>query len=70
MISIPSNIIAREGGVVILSLHEYEQLCRHAVPVYYLEGQEAENLDHMIAEGLEAYHKGKTKKIRSLADLE
>ena len=70
MISIPSNIIDREGGVVILSLHEYEHLCKHVVPVYYLQGQEAENLDHMAAEGLETYRKGKTKKIRSLAELD
>lgn len=69
-ISIPQNIITREGGVVILTLHEYQQLCKHAIPTYYLESREAEKLDHMVAEGLTAYREGKCKKVKSLADLD
>jgi len=69
-ISILQSIVNKEGGVVILSLREYQKLCARAVPMYYLEGKEAEEIDFLVKEGLQAYRKGKTKKIRTLADLE
>ncbi|WP_261341746.1 hypothetical protein [Candidatus Kuenenia stuttgartiensis] len=37
---------------------------------YYLEGKEAEEIDFLVKEGLQAYRKGKTKKIRTLAELD
>ena len=38
-ISISQNVIDKEGGVVILSLREYQKLCAKAVPTYYLKGK-------------------------------
>lgn len=69
-ISISQCIIDKEGGIVILSLREYQKLCAKAVPTYYLEGKEAEEIDSLVKEGLVAYRRGKSKKIRSLADLD
>jgi len=69
-ISISQSIIDKEGGVVILSLREYQKLCAKTVPTYYLEGKEAEEIDSLVKEGLSAYRKGKSKRIRSLADLD
>lgn len=66
-ISISQNIVNKEGGIVVLSLREYQKLCAKAVPTYYLEGKEAEELDSLVKEGISAYRKGKSKKIHSLA---
>lgn len=62
--------IKKEGGVVILSLEEYRKLSRRAVPTYYLTGKEAEDLDKLVEEGLKDYREGKTRVIKSLADLD
>ncbi len=69
-ISISQSIVNKEGGVVILSLREYQKLCAKAVPTYYLEGKEAEEIDSLVKEGLSEYRKGKCKRIRSLADMD
>ena len=69
-ISISQSIVNKEGGVVILSLREYQKLCAKAVPTYYLEGKEAEEIDSLVKEGLSEYRKGKCKRIRSLADVD
>lgn len=39
------------------------------VPTYYLSGKEAEELDRLVEEGLKDYREGRTRKIKSLADL-
>lgn len=69
-ISISQSIVNKAGGVVILSLREYQKLCVKAVPTYYLEGKEAEEIDSLAKEGLSAYRRGKYKRIRSLADMD
>ncbi|HHT9105425.1 MAG TPA: hypothetical protein ACFYD7_06090 [Candidatus Wujingus californicus] len=69
-ISISQSIVNKEGGIVILSLREYQKLCAKTVPTYYLEGIEAEEIDSLVKEGVRAYRKGKSKKIRSLADID
>jgi len=56
--------------VVILPLREYEKLCKRAVPTYYLKGKKAEELDKLVEEGLKAHRLGKTRKIKSLGDLD
>jgi len=69
-ITISKSAIRRKGELVILPLREYEELCRRAVPTYYLKGKEAEELDKLVEEGLKEYRAGKCKKIKSLADLD
>lgn len=69
-IIISEKNVRREGGLVILPLREYEELREKAIPTYYLEGKEAEELDKLVEEGLEDYKKGRCKTIKSLADLE
>ena len=69
-ISISQNVIDKEGGVVILSLREYQKLCAKTVPTYYLEGKEAEEIDSLVKEGLSEYRRGKCKRIRSLEDMD
>lgn len=69
-VTISREAVQRRGGVVILSLEEYQKLHERAVPTYYLKGKEAGELDKLIREGLREYGKGKCKKIKSLADLD
>lgn len=69
-ITIPKKKIKKEGGVVILSLEEYKRLSEQAVPTYYLKGKAAEKLDKLVEQGLREYRAGKTKTIKSLADLD
>jgi len=40
------------------------------VPEYYLTGKAARDLDKLVASGLREHQEGKTRKIRSLADLD
>jgi len=70
LIIISKEEIQKKGGVVILSLREYRKLCERAVPIYYLKGKEAEELDKLVEEGLREYRKGRCKTIKSLADLD
>lgn len=67
IIKIPKK--ALDKGVVILKLDEYKKLQKKAVPTYYLSGKKAKELDRLVEEGLKEYKEGKTKKLRSLADL-
>jgi len=69
-ITISSETVRKKGGIVILPLKEYKKLCERAVPTYYLKGKEAEELDRLVKEGLRDHHLGKTRKIKSLADLD
>lgn len=56
-------------GVVILPLREYRAMQERAVPTYYLTGKKARDLDKLVEEGLKEHREGKTKSIKSLADL-
>lgn len=67
-ITITEETVRQKGGLVILPLKEYEELREKAIPTYYLEGKEAEELDKLVEEGLEDYKKGKTIKTSSLKE--
>ena len=62
--------IEKRDGVVILSLKEYERLLERAVPTEYLKGKAAKDLDKLVIQGLKDYKAGKTRTIKSLADLD
>ena len=69
-ITISKKRIKKDGGVVVLSLKEYQKLSEQAVPTYYLKGKAAKKLDKMVEDGLRAYRAGKTRTLKSLADLD
>ena len=69
-ITIPRSKVRKESGVVVLPVKEYQRLLRAAIPTYYLTGKAAKDLDTLVEEGLREYRAGKTRTIRSLADLE
>lgn len=69
-IIISKDAIQRIGGMVILSLGEYEKLRQNTAPVYQLIGREAEELEKLVKDGLEEHRAGKCRAIKSLADLD
>ena len=64
------KVAARNNGNVTLPAKVYRQLLDAAIPTYYLTGKEATDLDKLVEDGLREYAKGKTRTIRSLADLD
>jgi hypothetical protein len=69
-ITISKNKIDKQRGVVILPLKEYERLIERSAPTYYLTGKSAEDLDKLVTEGLKEHRAGKTRKVRSISDLD
>ncbi len=69
-ITLEKNKIMEQKGMVILPVREYEKLLRQTAPTYYLTGKAAERLDKLVKEGMEEYRAHKTKRLRSLADLD
>lgn len=67
-ITIPKEKIKKQGGVVILSLREYQRLHERAVPIYYLRGEAALNADRLVDYGLGEYMNGRTVKAASLKE--
>ncbi len=66
-ISISDQALKR--GVVLLDLKQYRKLTADTVPTYYLTGKKAKALDRLVEVGLREHRLGKTRKIKSLAEL-
>ena len=58
----------KKGGVVVLSLEEYQKLREQAVPTYQLYGKEAEELDELVREGMREYEAGETVAASSITE--
>lgn len=69
-VTISKNKIKVEGDKVVMTLKEYRDLLKRSAPTYYLKGKAAERLDKLVKDGLKEYKEGKTKTIKSLADLD
>ncbi len=67
-LTIPRQRIERQGGVVILPIKDYQELCERAVPTYYLKGKEAKKLDKLVEEGLRDYRASKCISAGSLKE--
>lgn len=57
-------------GFVQIPVKTYRQLLDAAIPTYYLTGKAATDLDKLVEEGLRDHAEGKTRTLRSLADLD
>lgn len=69
-ITLSKKTVQKQKGVVVLPIREYERLVKAAVPTYYLTGKAAKRLDKLVEDGLRDYREGKTRTLRSLADLD
>ena len=70
IITLSNKSVQKQKGVVVLPIKEYERLVRASVPEYFLTGKAAKRLDKLVEEGLRDYRTGKTRRLRSLADLD
>jgi len=59
-----------EEGVMVVSMKKYRELQILAVPTYYLRGKKALALDRLVVQSLKDHKAGKTRVIKSLADLD
>lgn len=69
-ITIPKKLMKNKDDLIIISRKEYESMKARMLPTFYLKGKEAKNLDKLVKEGLKEYQDGKSKTIKSLADLD
>ena len=60
----------KQKGMVVLPIKEYQRLLAAAIPTYYLTGKAALKLDKLVDDGMRDYKAGKTRVLRSLADLD
>lgn len=67
-ITIPKKMTGKEE-LVVIPRKEYERMKASMFPTVYLTGKKAEKLDKRVEKALRVYRKGRTRKIRSLADL-
>jgi len=66
IIKIPQRALKK--GVVLLDLEEYKKMRASRIPTYYLEGEEAKELDKLVEEGLKEYERGETVEAPSLRE--
>ena len=69
IITIPQKI-SKDGDLVIIPRKEYEYMKTRMFPVVYLNSKKAVRLDRRVDRALREYRQGKTKIIKSLADLD
>ena len=62
--------LQKKKSVVVLPVEEYQRLVAASVPTYYLKGKAALRLDKEVERSLKEYREGKTRRIKSLADLD
>ena len=66
--TIPRRVVQNDD-LVIIPRKEYEQMKSRMFPVVNLVGKAAIHLDRRVAKAMQYYRQGKTKVIKSLADL-
>ena len=69
-ITLAKSKVREENGMVVLPVKEYQRLLVAAVPTVYLTGKAALKLDKLVEDGMREYRAGKTRTLRSLADLD
>ena len=68
IITIPRKVAGKDD-LVVISRREFEQMKSRMFPIVYLKGKSAARLDRRVEIAVRDYRQGKTKKIKSLADL-
>lgn len=69
-INISKKSVVEKDGMVIMPVAEYNRLFMASIPTYQLTGKAALNLDKLVTKGLADHKAGKTRKIKSLTDLD
>lgn len=69
VITIPREVAGKDD-LIILPRKEFEYMKSRMFPVVHLKGKSATRLDKRVENAIRDYREGRTKKIRSLADLD
>ena len=70
-ITIPKNLIkTKSEDLVVITRKEYESMKAKILPVFFLKGKKARNLDKRVEEALKEHKKGKTEKLESFLEKE
>lgn len=69
VITIPQKIAGKDD-LVILPRKEFEYMKSRMFPIIHLKGKSATRLDKRVENAIRDYRAGRTKKIRSLSDLD
>ena len=67
-ITIPKRI-AKNDDLIVIPRKEYEQMKSMMFPMVNLVGKSADRLDRRVVKALRYYKQGRTRTIKSLADL-
>ncbi|NQU83041.1 MAG: hypothetical protein HQ539_03780 [Parcubacteria group bacterium] len=62
LITIPKRIVEKQGGAVVLGLHEYKRLLGYEM--------EKEQIDAIVKDGAQEYKEGKTEPMESFLKRE
>ena len=68
IITIPKRM-AENDDLIVMPRKEYEHMKTRMFPEVYLSGRKAERLDRRVGKALLDFRQGKTKKVKSLAEL-
>ena len=66
--TIPKRI-AKNDDLIVIPRKEYEQMKSRMFPIINLVGKSATRLDRRVIKALQYYRQGKTRIIKSLADI-
>lgn len=69
-VTVSKKKVEETNGMVVLPVKEYQRLLAAAIPHYYLTGKAARDLDKLVEEGMRDYRTGRTRTLKSLADLD
>lgn len=68
IITLAGSTIARQKGLVVLPVKEYQRLLAASVATYHLTGKAARDLDLLVEEGLREHRMGKTVRASSMTE--
>ena len=68
IVTIPKRV-SKGDDLVVIPRKEYERMIAKMLPEVVLKGSKAESLDRRVKNAIRDYQNGKTKRIKSLADL-
>ena len=70
-ITVPKNLIkTKSDDLVVISRKEYESMKAKIIPVFFLKGEKAKNLDKRVEEASKEHKKGKTETLESFLEKE
>lgn len=68
-ITIPKKLLHGDD-LIVIPRKEYEEMKSRMIPIIYLKGKSAKQLDKRVEEGMREYKKGKTESMEAFLKRE